>query len=94
MFVGRQSRQDVGPLIAALQQHFQEVGRHEFERILPKLEDASPHDRELIEQMLHRITRKLLHKPISTLNSSPAAGAARAHADTLRKLFDLTMDQE
>ncbi len=34
-------------------------------------------DRDLIEQMLHRVTQKLLHKPVELLNTDPADGATR-----------------
>jgi len=88
-FVARQSRQDVGPLIAALQEHFREIGRSELERILPKLQTASPHDRELIEQMLHRVTRKLLHRPVQLLNDTSPNRPTRVYAETLRALFAL-----
>ncbi len=90
----RQSRQDVGPLIAALQNHFREIGQQELARILPKLENLSPHDRELIEQMLHRVTQKLLHGPLSHLRSDPSSGAARVQADMLRELFGLKGEDE
>jgi len=85
----RQSREDIGPLIAALEKHFREIGRQELERILPKLENASPHDRELIEQMLHRVTGKLLHGPVRRLTVDSTAGAGRVYAEMLRALLDL-----
>jgi glutamyl-tRNA reductase len=88
-FAGRQSRQDVGPLIASLQKHFRTVAEGELQRILPKLADASPEDRQLIEQMLHRITQKLLHEPITRLNDGTANGAAQVYAETLRAMFNL-----
>ncbi|MGQ9650916.1 MAG: glutamyl-tRNA reductase [Phycisphaerae bacterium] len=89
----RQSREDVGPLIAALEKHFREIGRQELERVLPKLEKASAHDRELIEQMLHRVTGKLLHAPISRLTGDSAPGSGRMYAEMLRALFDLKTEE-
>jgi len=50
---------------------------------------ASPHDRELIEQMLHRIVQKLLHDPLSRLHDRADQGAAFTQAETLRALFKL-----
>ncbi len=88
-FAERRGRADIGPLAAALQEHFQRIGRDEWERILPKLESASPHDRELIEQMLHRIVQKLLHDPLSRLHDRADQGAAFTQAETLRALFNL-----
>lgn len=89
-YLSKQAERDVGPLIGELQRHFHEVGRHELERILPKLESVSPHDRELIEQMLHRVAQKLLHDPVQLLHDKSANGAASVYADTLRALFNLT----
>jgi len=88
-FVERRGRADIGPLAAALHEHFRRVGRDEWERILPKLESASPHDRELIEQMLHRIVQKLLHDPLDRLHDRADQGAAFTQAETLRALFNL-----
>ncbi len=89
-FVERQSREDLGPLIAALQEHFRQIGDRELERILPKLESQSPHDRELVGQMLHRVMQKLLHEPVQLLNDNSANGSTRVYADTLRALFKLS----
>ncbi len=89
-FLSKQAQRDIGPLIGELQQHFHDLGRAELERILPKLQSNSPHDRELIEEMLHRFTQKLLHDPVQLLNEKSANGAASVYADTLRALFKLT----
>jgi len=92
-YADRLSREDIGPLVAALQKHFHDVGRQELERVLPKLADCSPQDREQIEQMLHRITQKLLHGPVSHLSTNPAGGSTQVYADMLRTLFDLKAEE-
>lgn len=89
-FLSRQSARDIGPLIGELQQHFHEVGRRELDRILPKCEALSAHDRQLVEEMLHRVAQKLLHDPVQLLHEKSANGAASVYADTLRALFRLT----
>lgn len=93
-FVERQARRDIAPLIRRLQDHFRDVGRGELDWMLPKLEAASPRDRELIEQMLHRVLQKLLHHPVELLNDKAANGATQVYAETLRVLFDLLHDEE
>jgi len=90
----QRSPQQIGPLIEALRRRFSDVGQRELERMLPKLDAASPHDRELIEQMLHRVTQKLLHDPLQLLSTSPADGATQVYADTLRALFDLDIEEK
>lgn len=90
-YLDRQTRQDLGPLIAALQQRFRGVADSELQRILPKLGSVSEADRQLIEQMLHRVTQKLLHEPISKLTNGAANGSVQDFADALRAMFDLTV---
>jgi glutamyl-tRNA reductase len=92
-YLERQVRQDLGPLIAALQQRFRGVAESELQRILPKLGSVSEADRQLIEQMLHRVTQKLLHEPITRLNDGAANGAAQIYVDALRAVFDLEREE-
>ena len=92
-FVESQSRNDIGPTVEALKQRFQEIGQQEFDWLIRKLDSVSPHDRELIEQMLHRVTQKLLHGPVSLLSDHSANGATRVYAETLRAMFQLA-DQD
>lgn len=90
-FVEKQQRQraDIGPLIELLRRRFHEIGEGELERVWPKLHSMDPRDRELIEQMLHRLTQKLLHHPVRLLSEGQANGEAAVYAGTLRALFDL-----
>jgi glutamyl-tRNA reductase len=93
-FIEKQSRRDVGPLIEALQERLTQIEREEWQRIMPKLESMSEHDRELIEEMLYRISRKILHQPVTRLNDSTDDAANLAYADTLRALFNLKRERE
>jgi len=93
-FVEKQSRADIAPTIAALQDRLHGIGRQELERLWPRLDSASPRDRELIEELLHRVTQKILHGPLSLLNDKSANGAARVYADTLRAMFNLSEKDE
>ncbi len=88
-FAERLASPDLGSLINALRERFQEISDGELARLIPKLEAASPRDRELIEQMLHRLTHKILNHPLQLLNAAAANGSARVYADTLRAMFDL-----
>ena len=88
-YVQSQDREDMGPLVAMLRQRFEQVNQQEFDRLLPKLATASPRDRELIQQMLHRITQKLLHDPIYHLNNTTDTSTGQLYADSLRTLFNL-----
>lgn len=92
IYVRSLDRQDIGPLVAALRQQFKLVGQQEYERLVPKLTSASPHDRELIQQMLHRVVQKLLHEPVRHLSNHADGGESQVYADTLRTLFNLHGD--
>lgn len=92
-FMERQSRADIGPLVALLQDRFRRIGDQELERVLPKLAGASDRDRELIQQMLHRVMQKLLHDPVQVLNDNSTNGL-RVYADTLRALFKLEHEEQ
>lgn len=92
-FVAWQQSREVGPTITALQEYFAEIGRQELDRVIPKLSQPSDHDRELIEQMLHRIMQKILHGPSALLRDKAATGRAHLYADTLRNMFGLRDDR-
>ncbi len=84
-----QRSRDIGPALEALDRHFAEVSRQELDWLLRKLPSLSDHDRRLVEQMLHRLTRKLLHTPSTALREKAAAGRAGHYVETLRTLFGL-----
>jgi len=92
-FVERQLCQDIGPLIHALEEHFRQIGQKELAWLLPKLQSVSEHDRQLVEQTLHRITQKLLHDPIDLLHEKAGNSAVRIYAEALRVLFNLANDK-
>lgn len=93
-YVRAKERQEMGPLVAALRHHLQEIGEQELERVLPKLSAMGQRDRDLIQQMLHRVMQKILHAPVHHLNNHSENGEARVYAETLRKLFDLSIEAE
>ena len=93
-FVESQSRNEIGPTIATLRERFKAIGDAELERILPKLEQLSDHDRQLMAEMLHRVMQKLLHHPIKRLNEEARNGATSVYADTLRAMFNLEHEEE
>ncbi|MCH7812949.1 MAG: glutamyl-tRNA reductase, partial [Planctomycetes bacterium] len=91
-YVQWQGKRDVGPVINALQAHLDEISKLELDWLIPKLDHATDHERELIEQMLHRVIKKVMHAPTKTLHTKGKDGKAHIYAATLRTLFDLTSD--
>ena len=93
-YLETQSRRDLTPVIQALHDRLGGLADQEFEWLLPKLEGLSEHDRRLVEQMLHRLTQKILHSPIDLLREKSAVGSAQIYADMLAAMFDLKLDSE
>lgn len=88
-YLKRGAGQEATPVIQALQQRFGEIFSGELAWLAPKLEQASPHDRAMIEQMSHRVMQKLLNDPLQTLHQASDNGLSAVYADALRTLFKL-----
>ena len=81
---------DLGPLIEKLYQRHYELAREEVDRALHKLPDASPAEREQLEELARRIVNKMLHDPIRTLREAEGHGpGAIGYLHALEKLFHL-----
>ncbi len=88
-YLNWQGSRDVGPAITALTERLGEITEREFNWLQNKLSDCSDHDRELIQQMLHRVVKKVLHQPTRTLHAKGADGRGMIYAETMRTLFGL-----
>ncbi|HSW47362.1 MAG TPA: glutamyl-tRNA reductase [Phycisphaerae bacterium] len=85
---------DLGPVLQALRDRLQGISEQELHWLLPKLQNASAHDREMIERMLHRIAQKILHHPTDLLRRKITTGTAGIYADTLAALFALKLEAD
>lgn len=92
-FVRERGRRDVGPVVTELREHFHAIAEGELQWLAPKLRDASPRERELIEQMVRRLVNKILHEPIQTLNEKGVEGRGQVYAETARRLFGLDAEE-
>lgn len=59
----------VAPLIATLQAQAERIRQQELAWAWPKLGDLTPAQRARIEQLTHRLVRKLLHTPLTQLRA-------------------------
>ena len=84
-----QGQRDVGPAIAALSRHLDALAQGELTWLMPKLKNCSDEERQLIEQMTHRLIRKVMHEPSRTLHHKGQDGLGQIYAETMRTLFDL-----
>jgi glutamyl-tRNA reductase len=82
----------ITPTIEALYQRLESIINIELEQATNKLEthDDAAEDLEIIQRALHRALRKFVHPAANYLRSN--ARSAANHAATLRKLFQLTPD--
>ena len=76
---------DAVPAIQALAGTAEGHRREEIERLLRRLPNLSAEDRQLIEQMSHRLVAGILHAPTAELNADASGDMARA----ARALFRL-----
>lgn len=92
-FLESRPGRELGPLIHALRERFKDISDGELEWALPKFEHLSETDRKLLEQLLHRVTQKILHDPLQALGEGPPQGARRVYADALRAMFHLDTEE-
>lgn len=83
----------IGPLMGQLQAHGREVAEAEVARVLPKLGELSPAQRQAVEQLGRQIVQKLLHRPMTNLRKASAEGVGGFDgvmlAEALEVLFEL-----
>jgi glutamyl-tRNA reductase len=84
---------ELGPMIDRLYQRHHELAREEVERIVNKLPDISPVQRQHLEELARRIVNKLLHDPVKTLRESDSPHAlGQTYLHAMEKLFQLDAD--
>lgn len=79
----------VAPVIAAMRTKTDRILQQELEHFSTRLDQLDAEDRELVENVVHRVVQKLLHEP--TMQLKEAAGSSRGErlAEALRSLFGL-----
>lgn len=80
---------DVGPIVKALFEHANALGRAELEAHLARHPDASSEQRAELEKLVHRVIAKLLHSPVTQLTTRAEATARPMLAEAMRKLFEI-----
>ncbi len=80
----------VTPVITALRAKADLIVEEELARVASRLDELAPVDRELIENLAHRLVQKLLHEPTVQLKEAAGSGRGERLAEALRALFDLS----
>jgi glutamyl-tRNA reductase len=83
---------DVIPTIVALRRKADEIQQAELNRILAKLGDVSPRQRELVEELAAAVTNKLLHGALVALKADADSSNGPLLAEVAQRLFELGKD--
>ncbi len=78
--------------IVTLRDKVERIRKSEVEAHLKKMQPLDARDRNLVEAMSQAIVNKVLHTPTVRLKEATAKGTERRHADSLRYLFDLNLE--
>ncbi|MEK6759414.1 MAG: glutamyl-tRNA reductase [Deltaproteobacteria bacterium] len=85
---------DVVPTIIALRQTCDQIRKTELARSLPSLSALTEKDQKVLEAMTSAIVNKILHHPVTHLKKEANRVEGDLYIDTIRKLFDLTVDEQ
>jgi glutamyl-tRNA reductase len=85
---------DVVPTIIALRQSCDSIRKAELAKALPLLGDLTDKERKALESMTSAIVNKIIHHPVTHLKKESNKVEGDLYIDTIRKLFDLSIDEE
>jgi glutamyl-tRNA reductase len=90
-YAERQHQAVAAPVIAAMHAQIRQLADAELARLHDRLPDLSEHQRLETAATVHRILRKVLHRPSVRAREFSSSPEGRLYLDALRELFDLTM---
>ena len=85
---------DVVPTIIALRQECDSIRKAELAKAMPALQGLGPKEQKVLEAMTAAIVNKILHHPVTHLKKEANKIEGDLYIDTIRKLFDLSIDEE
>jgi glutamyl-tRNA reductase len=93
-YLDRQEQAAAAPVIAALHAQIRQLADAELERLHDRLPDASDQQWAETAATVHRILRKVLHRPTIRAKEFSTGPNGPAYLDALRRLFDLSPDAD
>jgi len=81
---------EVTPTIVALRAKAEEIRRVEVQKVLGRLGDLSPQERETVEGLASSIVNKLIHNTMVTLKSEVTSADGAAFVEAARRFFNLS----
>jgi glutamyl-tRNA reductase len=92
-YTNRQNEAAATPVIAALHAEIRTLADAELARRYDRLLDLNEKQRAETAATVHRIQRKILHRPTVRAKEFTAASAGAVYLEALRQLFDLSVDE-
>jgi glutamyl-tRNA reductase len=90
-YAERQDQAAATPVIAAMHTQIGQLADAELARLHDRLPDLSEHQRAETAATVHRILRKILHRPTVRAREFSASPEGQIYLDALQQLFDLKM---
>jgi glutamyl-tRNA reductase len=89
-YINRQEQAVAAPVIAAMHAQIKQLADAELDRLNDRLPDLSDQQRAETAATVHRILRKVLHRPTVRAKEFSTGPNGRVYLDALRELFDLS----
>ncbi len=90
-YAERQDQAAAAPVITAMHTQIRQLADAELARLHDRLPDLSEHQRAETAATVHRILRKILHRPTVRAKEFSASPEGQIYLDALQQLFDLRM---
>jgi glutamyl-tRNA reductase len=88
-YVNRQEQAAAAPVIAAMHAHLRQLADAELDRLHTRLPDLSDQQRAETAAAVHRILRKILHRPSVRAREFSGGPDGPVYLEALGRLFDL-----
>jgi len=92
-YISRQEQAAAAPVIAAMHAHIRQLADAELARLRDRLPGLSEQQQAETAATVHRILRKILHRPTVRAKEFSTGPNGPVYLDALRQLFDLSADQ-
>ena len=89
-YTDRRAQEAAGPVIAAMHAQIRQLADAELDRLHDRLPDLSEQQRAETAVTVHRILRKILHRPTLRAKEFATGPNGPVYLDALRQLFDLS----
>jgi glutamyl-tRNA reductase len=80
---------DVVPTIVSLRKRVEEIRQAELQKLLGRMDELTPEQREAIAAMSQAVVNKILHQPMTELKRRAALQDGHLYTSVLRRLFGL-----